>query len=185
MTTPLRPIQQKADAIATFRFVSVFTMETLARWTPRTPELEAKILFGRHIWEFAQHADILGQRTAELRAGLHYTRRPVAAYASVLENAAELTQTASRVGVVYDAIVPDLVRRYRAVLAESDPIVDQPSVRLIERILGDLDRLAVERRELLADITLPGAEPVVATLAERLAASIECADYRRPAEARA
>ena len=147
-------------------------------------ELEAKILFGRHIWEFAQHADVLGQRTAELRAGLHYTRRPVAAHATVLENAAELTQTSSRVGVV---------RRHRARprppvsgrAGRERPIVDQPSVRLIERILGDLDRLAIERRELLADITLPGAEPAVAALAERLAASIECADYRRPAEARA
>ncbi len=181
MSTPLRPIQQKADAIATFRFVSVFSMETLARWTPRTPELEVKILFGRHLWEFAQHADVLGQRTAELRAGLHYTRRPVAAYAAALENAAELTATSDRVGVVYEAIIPDLVRRYRAVLAESDAIVDQPSVRLFERILGDFDRLARERRELIADITLAAPAPAVAELADRLAASTEFADYRRAA----
>ena len=83
--------------------------------------------------------------------------------------------------MVYEAIIPDLVRRYRAVLAESDAIVDQPSVRLFERILGDFDRLARERRELLADITLAAPAPAPAAAADRLAASTEFADYRRAA----
>ena len=38
-------------------------METTARWTPITPEMEAKVMMGRHIWEFAQMADALGKRT--------------------------------------------------------------------------------------------------------------------------
>ena len=59
--------------LATFRYVAVFLMETAARWTPLTPELEVKLLFGRHLWEFAQHADMLGQRTARAarRPALH------------------------------------------------------------------------------------------------------------------
>ena len=49
-------------AIATFRFVSVQLMETVAAWTPTTPEMEVKVLLGRHIWDFAQQADALGNR---------------------------------------------------------------------------------------------------------------------------
>ena len=33
-------IQQRAEKIATFRFLEIYWMETLARWTPTTPELE-------------------------------------------------------------------------------------------------------------------------------------------------
>jgi hypothetical protein len=44
------PSRDRADTIATFRWVSVHLMEMLARWVPSTPELEVKILFGRHIW---------------------------------------------------------------------------------------------------------------------------------------
>ncbi|KPK05001.1 MAG: hypothetical protein AMS20_07585, partial [Gemmatimonas sp. SG8_28] len=57
-------VRERADWIATFRFISVNLMETLARWVPNTPEMEVKLLFGRHLWEFAQHADAFGKRTA-------------------------------------------------------------------------------------------------------------------------
>ena len=46
-------IREKADTVGTLRFASVFAMESLARWIPTTPELEAKVCFGRHVWEFA------------------------------------------------------------------------------------------------------------------------------------
>ena len=55
--------------MATWRFIAVHLMELLARWVPSAPELEAKALFGRHIWDMAQLADQLGHRT-EYRDGL-------------------------------------------------------------------------------------------------------------------
>ena len=54
-------VTERCRAIATFRHISVRLMEALARWTPTTPEMEAKVMFGRHIWIFAQHADRLEQ----------------------------------------------------------------------------------------------------------------------------
>ena len=47
---------------ATARMVAL--MEIAAAWTPTTPEMEVKVLLGRHIWDFAQHADALGKRPA-------------------------------------------------------------------------------------------------------------------------
>ena len=116
-------VGQKADTVATFRFMSVFLMEALARWTPQTPELEVKVLFGRHLWEFAQHADVLGQRTAELRAGLHYTRPPVTEYRQVVDECSSFEKTSDRVGSIYDVLVPDLARRYAECLRDSDPLL--------------------------------------------------------------
>ncbi|TFG51427.1 MAG: hypothetical protein E4H38_01595 [Gemmatimonadales bacterium] len=138
-------IRQKADRIGTFRFVSVYLMETLARWVPTTPELEAKVLFGRHLWDLAQHADGLGRRTGELRASAHYSPRPADAYMAALETMAGATGTLERVSGFYDGILPDLEARYREYVSETDPLNDEPSVRIIERILFDLPRLYADR----------------------------------------
>ena len=176
---PLRSIAEKADVIATFRYVSVFLMETLARWTPVTPELEVKILFGRHLWEFAQHADALGKRTAELRAGLHYTRPPVEAFRVALDEFQALETTGDRVRVVYDVLVPDLAQRYAACLAEADELLDQPTIRLMDRIQLDLARLDSERSDILKDVNLTAPpEGWITGLRRRLADIPEIADAR-------
>ncbi|MGE0355023.1 MAG: hypothetical protein AB7Q69_17560 [Gemmatimonadales bacterium] len=157
-------IRDRADLIATFRYVSVYLMETLARWVPTTPELEVKVVFGRHIWEFAQHADALGKRTAELRAPLHNNRRPVDAYAALLEELDASSATAERVRGLYEAAIPDLERRYTAYLEATNPLLDEPSVRVIDRILRELPRLRSEAAGVLqarpdvklADAAWPG-----------------------------
>ena len=144
-------IRQKADRIGAFRHVSVFAMETLASWVPTTPELEVKVLMGHHVWDFAQHADLLGRRTSELRAAVHYSHPPVEGYRRMLETMASAQGTLDRVTAFYDLFLPDLEHRYRAHVAITDPIGDEPSIRIIERILFDFPRHAAERARLGAD----------------------------------
>ena len=43
-------------------------MRVLGGWIALTPEVSAKLLMGRHVWDNAQHADALGRRLPELRA---------------------------------------------------------------------------------------------------------------------
>lgn len=141
-------IRQKADRVGVFRFVSVYLMEALARWVPTTPELEAKVLFGRHVWDFAQHADLLGRRTGELRAPAQYSYRPTDGYMAALETMAGATGTLERVTGFYDGVLPDLASRYRQYIAATDPLNDEPTVRTMERVLFDLPRLLRDRAEL-------------------------------------
>ena len=58
-------VKQRANTVGTLRFVSVFLMETLARWIPTTPEMEVKMLLSRQVWRMAQQADRLGRRGRE------------------------------------------------------------------------------------------------------------------------
>jgi hypothetical protein len=146
-------IRQKADRIGGFRFTCVFLMETLAKWIPTTPELEAKVLFGRHVWVLAQHADQLGRRTGELRAPQQYSHPPAEGYMRLLETLASTAGTAERVAAFYDAFLPDLERRYREHMAAVDHIDDEPSVRIIEHVLFDLARLHRERDAFAAERT--------------------------------
>ncbi len=158
-------VRERADTIGTLRYISVFAMETLARWVPTTPDLEAKIIFGRHIWEFAQHADALGKRTHELRAALHYSPEPTPAYLAALEALRALQGSGERMTACYDTLVPDLTARYTAFISATDVFLDEPSVRVIERNLADLARMRDEsvalRRE-RADLAVAGGAAAIA-----------------------
>ncbi|HUO85525.1 MAG TPA: hypothetical protein VM534_10470 [Thermoanaerobaculia bacterium] len=147
-------VQDRCRAIATFRHVSVALMETIARWTPLIAEMEAKVMFGRHIWDFAQHADALGKRTFELRQPEHYTLRPAGSYDSLLSDLKETEGTSERVAAIYEAILPGLTERYRRYLSETDSILDQPSVVILERIVRDLERMRSEAAALQRTLNL-------------------------------
>jgi hypothetical protein len=157
-------VTERCSNIATFRHISVRLMETAARWTPSTPEMEAKVMFGRHIWDFAQMADWLGKRTFELRQPEHYTLRPVDAYDALLDEAAKAESTGDRIAVLYYGVLPGLIERYRCYLAATDPILDEPSIVIVERIVRELERQRVEAAELQRELKLGAgaAAPIAA-----------------------
>ena len=155
----MRSVAERARWIATFRFVEVRLMEIAAAWTPTTPEMEVKVLLGRHIWDFAQHADALGRRTFELRQPEHHTLRPAEAYADVLEEAARLEATAERLAALYDALLPGMQTRYRSYLGATDGVLDAPSVVILERLLADLARQRSEADAVRRELGLASAPP--------------------------
>lgn len=140
----MKTVSERAVTIATFRAVAVRLMEITAAWTPTTPEMEVKVLFGRHIWDFARHADGLGKRTFELRLPEQTSRPPAEGYGQLLDDVARIAETSGRLSALYDGVLPGLVRRYESYLQEIDPILDGPTVTVIEPILQDLAR---QRRE--------------------------------------
>jgi len=119
-------------------------MEMLARWVPTTPEMEVKVLFGRHVWDCAQHADQLGRRAFELRAPLHYTLPAVPAYCAWLHDIADIGPTPERVSAFYDIICPAMVERYHRYIENTDRLMDEPTVRILEAALRDYERMSLE-----------------------------------------
>ena len=141
-------VQERAENVATFRFIHVFLMETLARWVPKTPEMEVKVAFGRHIWDLAQQADALGRRTYELRAPLQFSLHPKDGYVKFLEDFASTVTTPQKIHGFYDVILPGLTARYQNYLDSTDRLMDEPTVRVIERILGEFSRMRDESHAL-------------------------------------
>jgi hypothetical protein len=148
-------VAERGRRIATFRFVSVRLMETAAAWTPTTPEMEVKVLLGRHIWDFAQHADALGRRTLELRLPVQHSLPPDERYLALLQELVGLSATAERLAGLYDVVLPGLDRRLAEYAAQADAIVDEPSLLIVERIRRDLDRQRVDAGRLREDLGLP------------------------------
>lgn len=161
-------VQARAEMIGTFRWIELQLMRTLARWLPTTPEMEAKVLFGRHIWDCARSADALGRRAFELRAPLHFTLAATEPYAALLAEAATTETASDRVAVFYEAVLPDLAHRFQAYLDQTDALMDEPSVRIIESALADIARMHRERERLLAETALHATSTVANDLARRL-----------------
>jgi len=151
-------VTERGRCVATFRFVAVRLMETAAAWTPTTPEMEVKVVLGRHIWDFAQQADALGHRTFELRLPLQHSLRPAEGYIALLDELRARERTSERLAALYDVVLPGLARRYEAYLAGTDRLLDEPSVRILERILADYRRQIAEAAAVRSELGLEPAE---------------------------
>ena len=151
-------VKDRGEHVATFRWIEVNLMETLARWVPTTPETEVKLVFGSHIWDVAQHADSLGKRTQELRMPLQHSLEPSGSYVAFLNDLAATVETKKRVAGFYDCVLPSLDRRFRDYLGRVDPLLDGPTVRILDRILFDIDRMTTEGRALREEVPAVGLD---------------------------
>lgn len=143
-------VKDRGAAVATFRFVNVQLMETLAQWTPSTPEMEVKLMFGEHIWDTAQAADALGKRAHELRLPLQHSLAPVEDYVALLAQVRAERDTARRLASMYDVLLPGLARRYREYIAATDVLMDEPTVRILEQALAAQDKMLSQCKALRA-----------------------------------
>ena len=147
-------VSERGRNIATFRALCIWLMETAARWTPVTPEMEVKCMFGRHIWDYAQMADALGKRTFELRLPEQHAMAPAPAYGAFLKEAANASATAERIATLYDGVIPGVIVRFREYIAATDPILDEPSVVTLERNIRDLERHRTEAADMRREMKL-------------------------------
>jgi hypothetical protein len=144
-------VKQRADAAGTFRHVNVTLMETLARWIPSTPEMEVKVMMGRHLWLVAQAADRFGKRAKELRAPLNHSLPPEARFGEALAQLAGQRDTAGRIAGLYGPALDAMDRAYAAYVAGTDPVIDEPSVIVIEDARREIDRMRRDRDHLLGE----------------------------------
>ena len=156
-------VSERGRSVATFRYISVWMMETAARWTPITPEMEAKVMMGRHIWEYAQMADALGKRTFELRLPEQHSIAPIAAYDAFLKDVLKASTTADRIASLYDGVIPGVIVRFKHYIAATDPILDEPTIVTLQRNIVDLERQRVDAAELQRELKLgSGAAAAIA-----------------------
>jgi hypothetical protein len=111
-------------------------MRLLGGWIALTPELDAKLLFGRHVWDCAQHADLWGRRLPELRAAPQQSEPAgdaVVAFLDLVASTEGPSQTVERVCSVYRVVKPHLATVYERHLALSNPVYEPPTRRILAR----------------------------------------------------
>ena len=118
-------------------------MRVLGGWIALTPELPAKLLFGRHIWDCAQHADAWGRRLPELRSPAQQSEPAndgVVRVMDRIESAEGPRQTPERLAGVYRVLKPHLVTVYARHLAVTNPVYEPPTRRILTRCLEEEQR---------------------------------------------
>src|SRR5437870_11481333 len=98
-----------------YRYACERMTRIMAGWIALTPELSAKLLLGRHVWDCAQHADLWGKRLPELRAPAQQSEPPGAAFVGfmeLLESPEAFHQTPERLAGVYRVLKPCLLAAY-------------------------------------------------------------------------
>jgi hypothetical protein len=169
-------VSERGRSVATFRYICVWMMETIARWTPTTPEMEAKVMMGRHIYEYAQMADALGKRTFELRLPEQHSIAPTAAYDAFLKDIVKISSTADKIATFYDGVVPGIIARFKAYIAATDEILDEPSIVALQRAIVDLERQRVDAAHLQRELKLASGAAAAVSDREKSISEIVAAE---------
>lgn len=159
-----------------FAFLERRCMETLAAWVWTTGNLDAKLEFGRHAHEDALHADLCAQRITELHSALPtygWEPRPpgLGPLDRVFREVVAAPTLAGKLSGLYGALKPWLLDGYEEYLRGADPILEGPTMRLLEQVAQDERRHVAWGQALLAS-TL-AAEPAAHAAAARWQAYVE------------
>lgn len=146
-------VDVSAARIRHYRWLEERLLRILGGWIALTPELPVKLLFGRHVWDCAQHADLWGRRLLELRAPAQRGEPPSEGFAHLVELIDGLQarhESVARVVAVYRVLKPHLIAAYQAHLGEANPIYEPPTRRILARCLDE------ERRHVAAGAVVLG-----------------------------
>ena len=133
-------VEATARRVRRYRYTEERLTRVMAGWIALTPELPAKLLLGRHVWDCAQHADLWGRRLPELRAPAQVSEPPSEAFVAFmdrLESPEAWGQTVERLTGVYRVLKPHLAAVYAAHLDRVNPVYEPPTRRILERCLAD------------------------------------------------
>jgi hypothetical protein len=163
-------VDASARRVRHYRYVEERMMRVLGGWIALTPELPAKLLFGRHVWDCAQHADLWGRRLPELRAPAQQSEpagEGVVRFFELLEAPEEPGRTVERVAGIYGVLKPHLATVYARHLAASNPVYEPPTRRILQSCLDEERRHAAAGAVVLARLTGDAAARARAAAWER------------------
>jgi hypothetical protein len=140
-------VDASARRIRHYRWLEERMMRILGGWIALSPELPVKLLFGRHVWDCAQHADLWGRRLPELRSPAQQGEPPSEGFARLLDRIdgqQAPDQSVERIIGIYRVVKPHVVAAYEAHQAEANAIYEPPTRRILARCLEE------ERRHVAA-----------------------------------
>jgi hypothetical protein len=144
-------VDHSARLIRNYRYSVERAMRALGGWIALTPDVSAKLLMGRHVWDLAQHADAFGKRLPELRAPAQVSEAAnerVVTFMDALEEPEGPHQTVERLVGVYRVLKPHLRASYHDYLLRANTVYEPPTRRILLRCIDD------ERRHIAAGETI-------------------------------
>ncbi len=149
-------VATSARLVRHYRYAEERLMRLMGGWIALTPELPAKIMLARHVWDCAQHADAWGKRLAELRSPLHQgeaANERFVRFMDLLESMERPGETIERLVGAHRVLMPHLLAAYQRHFELANPIYETPTRRLLERCLTDKRRQVAAGQVMVRGIT--------------------------------
>jgi len=149
-------VEHSARLLRHYRYAVERMMRVMGGWLALTPEVSAKLLMGRHVWDNAQHADALGRRLPELRARAQEStpaNEGVVAFMDALESPETPERTVERLVGLYRVLKPHVLAAYETHLHDANAVYEPPTRRILARCAEDERRHIAAGERVLAHLT--------------------------------
>lgn len=135
-------VEENVARLKRYNWVETRLTDLVLTQLTATPEWEVKDALCLHVWLDSEHAKWLQERVAELRHPPHnFHRPPDEALEAWLQEALRSRGTVELLVALYRVIKPALLEAYRAHLAETNPLVDQPTRRFLKFIIQEEEEM--------------------------------------------
>jgi hypothetical protein len=138
----LFPVEESARRVGNYKWVEMRLFEVLGGWVATVPELDVKLVLGRHTYHHAWHAELWHKRLPELREMNpdRMTQPPNAEFVRFMDAVREPEapdQTIEKLVGVYRVLIPRKIAAYTYHLNGTSRITDAPTIRSLKFALQD------------------------------------------------
>src|SRR3954451_25434821 len=140
--TGLLQVEESAARVGNYKWAEMRLFEVLGGWVATVPELDVKLVLGRHTYHHAWHAELWDKRLPELRE--RNTNRLTLpaddAFVTFMDAGREPEapeHTIEKLVGVYRVLIPRFIAAYTYHLNGPSRITDAPTIRSLTFILQD------------------------------------------------
>jgi hypothetical protein len=135
-------VEESARRVGNYRWTEMRLFEALGGWVATVPELDVKMVLGRHCYHHAWHAELWTKRLPELRQ-MNAERMTVPANDEMVAFMNAVTEpeapelTIEKLVGVYRVLIPRTIAAYTYHLNGTSAITDSPTQRSLRHALQD------------------------------------------------
>jgi hypothetical protein len=135
-------VEDSARRVGNYKWAEMRLFEALGGWVATVPELDVKLVLGRHTYHHAWHAELWHKRLPELREMNpdRLTVPPNDAFVTFMDAIREPEapeQTIEKLVGVYRVLIPRFIAVYTYHLNATSRITDAPTIRSLKFALQD------------------------------------------------
>ena len=135
-------VEESARRVGIYKWIEMRLFEALGGWVATVPELDVKLVLGRHCYHHAWHAELWDKRLPELREmNTDAPHRPandaMAEFIDALREPEAPELTIEKLVGVYRVLIPRKIAAYTYHLNATSRITDAPTQRSLRFILQD------------------------------------------------
>jgi hypothetical protein len=135
-------VVESARRVGNYKWIEMRLFEALGGWVATVPELDVKLVLGRHCYHHAWHAELWNKRLPELREmnTERLTEPPndeMVAFVDAMREPEAPELTIEKLVGVYRVLIPRKIAAYTFHLNSTSRITDAPTMRSLNFILQD------------------------------------------------